>query len=49
MLGKPSEDEWPKEDVPIKWNSFDVINTVTISEICRNVCENAEDLIIVRN
>lgn len=47
MLGKPPEDEWPKTDVPIKWNSFEVVNQVTIYQISPNICDTAQDLIMV--
>ncbi|CAH1956221.1 unnamed protein product [Acanthoscelides obtectus] len=46
VLGKPPEDEWPEENVFIKWNSFDVIGQVRIDEISPNICETAYDLIM---
>ncbi|XP_056639045.1 cyclin-dependent kinase 4 [Diorhabda sublineata] len=46
IIGKPSEKEWPEENVSIKWNSFDVINTITIEEIIPNICETACDLVM---
>lgn len=47
VLGKPPEEEWPKTDVPIKWNSFEVVNQVKINDICQNICSTAQDLIFV--
>lgn len=49
VLGKPPEAEWPKTDVSIKWNSFDVVNHVKIKDICPNICDTALDLIMVCN
>lgn len=48
VLGKPPEDEWPKTEVPIKWNSFEVVNQVTIYQVSPNICDTAQDLIMVR-
>ncbi|KAG5888670.1 hypothetical protein JTB14_014863 [Gonioctena quinquepunctata] len=46
VLGKPPENEWPEENVSIKWNSFDVINQVRIDQVSPNICETAYDLIM---
>lgn len=46
IIGKPSEKEWPEDNVSIKWKSFDVINTITIQEIIPNICETACDLVM---
>ncbi|CAH1110644.1 unnamed protein product [Psylliodes chrysocephalus] len=46
IIGKPLEEEWPEENVSIKWNSFDVINQVRIDQICPFICETAYSLIM---
>lgn len=46
-MGKPPEEEWPKTDVPIKWNSFEIVNQIKIDQICPNICDVAQDLIMV--
>lgn len=46
ILGKPSEEEWPEENVSIKWSTFNVTQERTVKDICPNICENAYDLIM---
>lgn len=47
ILGKPREDEWPENNVSIKYDSFEIKNKIEISALIPNLCENAYDLIMV--
>ncbi|XP_018327736.1 cyclin-dependent kinase 6-like [Agrilus planipennis] len=46
ILGKPSEQEWPKTITPIKYNSFEVRKKLNLRTLIPNMCDNAYDLIM---
>ncbi|XP_019874073.1 cyclin-dependent kinase 6 [Aethina tumida] len=46
-LGRPSENEWPKDNIAIKWDCFKGINPQGyMQQISGNICETAKDLIM---
>lgn len=46
-MGKPPREEWPKENVVVKYDSFEIVDPIGISLLIPNLCSNAEDLIRV--
>ncbi|XP_030746467.1 cyclin-dependent kinase 4 [Sitophilus oryzae] len=47
IIGKPSKEDWPEVDnIPIKWNSFDIENQVDIKSLAPNMCETAYSLVM---
>ncbi|CAH0551974.1 unnamed protein product [Brassicogethes aeneus] len=46
-LGRPSETDWPKDNISIKWESFRSIDsTGYMHNFSGNICETAKDLIM---
>ncbi|KAK9886649.1 hypothetical protein WA026_017570 [Henosepilachna vigintioctopunctata] len=46
ILGKPPRSEWPKENVSIKYESFDIVDSVDLYHLIPNLCTTAKDLIL---
>lgn len=46
ILGKPSRDEWPKENVCVKYDSFEIVDASGLAQMIPNLCSNAEDLVL---
>lgn len=45
IMGKPSEDEWPKGNVSIQYSSFDVPETIGLNNAVKNLSSSAYDLL----
>ncbi|KAL3288331.1 hypothetical protein HHI36_002779 [Cryptolaemus montrouzieri] len=46
ILGKPPRNEWPKENVAVRYESFEVVDPIGISHLIPNLCTTGKDLVL---
>ncbi|XP_017771328.1 PREDICTED: cyclin-dependent kinase 4 isoform X2 [Nicrophorus vespilloides] len=46
VLGKPLQSEWPKENMSIRYDSFEILDKVDLKDVVPNLSENGYNLIM---
>lgn len=46
ILGKPPRHDWPKDCISLTYDSFNVTDSIGITQLIPNLCEDAQDLIL---